>query len=166
MKGNRMWSKMPLACLALGFWVSSAGFWAAAPARADEAADRSAIAERLRDWAAAFNRKDSAAVCDLFAADLVQTVPEVPEGSRDEVCKRLDALFARTDASFNYAVDIREIIVSGDLAVVRLFWTLTAQSGQKPADISREAGMDVFRREQDGKWRIIRFIAFTENGDT
>lgn len=165
MSGNRTWSNMPLACLALGLWVSTAGVWAGAPAHADEAADSSAIAERLRDWTTAFNRKDSAAVCELFAADLVQTVPEVRDGSRDDVCKRLDRLFARTDTSFSYELDIREIIVSGDLAVVRLFWTLTAQSGQKPADISREAGLDVFRREQDGKWRIIRFIAFTENGD-
>jgi ketosteroid isomerase-like protein len=48
---------------------------------------------------------------------------------------------------------------------LRQFWTFTAQSDQKPADISREAGFGVFRREQDGKWRIIRFIAFTENSD-
>lgn len=163
MIGAPFWRRLPLLSLASGLLFLASGLMVWTPVHADAATDRSAIEERLKDWAAAFNRKDSAAVCDLFASDLVQTVPGMLEGSRNDVCGRLDRLFAQTDKSFSYAVDIREIMVSGDIAVVRLFWTLTVRSGQGPADTSREAGIDVFRREQDGKWRIIRFIAFTEN---
>jgi hypothetical protein len=55
---------------------------------------------------------------------------------------------------------IHEILVSGDLAVVRLIWTLTAEkNGAK--DVTTEEGMDVFRRASDGQWSIARYIAFT-----
>jgi steroid delta-isomerase len=54
---------------------------------------------------------------------------------------------------------LREIIVERDLAVVRLTWTLFIT----PFNVtSVEPGMDVFRREADGKWRIIRYLAYEE----
>jgi hypothetical protein len=40
-------------------------------AHADSAADEAAINQRLQRWAAAFNAKESAGVCDLFAPDPV-----------------------------------------------------------------------------------------------
>jgi steroid delta-isomerase len=56
--------------------------------------------------------------------------------------------------------DIHEIVVSGDLAVVRLTWTLTTELAGKQ-DTTTEEGMDVFRRQPDGRWSIARFVAFT-----
>jgi ketosteroid isomerase-like protein len=56
---------------------------------------------------------------------------------------------------------IKEIIVSGDLAVVRLTWTLKVRSEGAPGDvISQDTGLDIFRRQLDGRWKIIRYIAF------
>src|SRR5208337_3901354 len=52
-----------------------------------------------------------------------------------------------------YAPDIEEIIVSGDLAVVRLVWNVSIRRGPTPA-ISKEPGLDVFRRQPDGRWAI------------
>jgi steroid delta-isomerase len=51
-------------------------------------------------------------------------------------------------------------MLSGDLAVVRLAWTLTAQANGKQ-DMTSEEGIDIFRRQPDGRWSIARFIAFT-----
>ncbi len=53
-----------------------------------------------------------------------------------------------------------EIIVSGDIAVVRLTWTLTARVGSV-TDTTREPAIDIFRRQPDGEWSIAQFIAFT-----
>jgi ketosteroid isomerase-like protein len=51
------------------------------------------------------------------------------------------------------------VIVDRDMAIVRLTWTLTVT----PGDImSIEPGLDVFRREADGRWRIIRYMAYEE----
>ena len=70
-------------------------------------------------------------------------------------------VLGRTDILLHYAMpDIHEIIVSGDIAVVRLTWTLTTQAGGA-RDTTTEAGMDIFRRQPDGRWSIARFVAFT-----
>jgi ketosteroid isomerase-like protein len=70
-------------------------------------------------------------------------------------------LQARTDIRLRYAnPDIHEILLAGDVAVVRLTWTLTTEvDGRR--DTTTEEGMDIFRRQPDGRWSIARFIAFT-----
>jgi steroid delta-isomerase len=134
---------------------------AATPARADVDSDTAAITNRLQRWTEAFNARDAAGVCDLFAPDLISTVPEAPDGRRDALCGRLKAVLAKPELHLHYdSPDLREIIVSGDIAIVRLFWTLTAQKGGK-SSVSTEAGMDIFKRQPDGKWSIARFISFS-----
>lgn len=134
---------------------------AAPPAHADAASDRAAITDRLLQWTASFNARDGAGICDLFAPDLVSTVPGALDGGRAALCARLDALLAKPELQLHYDnPDIKEIIVSGDIAVVRLFWTLTTRKGAD-RDVTTEAGMDVFQRQPDGKWSIARFLSFT-----
>jgi len=129
-------------------------------AHADSAADEAAINQRLQRWTAAFNARDSAGVCDLFAPDLVYSIVEAEQGSRKALCANLDKLFARSDLQLRYAnPDVHEIIVEGNLAVVRLTWTLTTQVNGA-TDTTTEEGMDIFRRQPDGRWSIARFIAF------
>jgi len=132
-----------------------------APAHADDVADRAAITQRLQRWTAAFNTKDAVGVCDLFAPDLLYSIPEMVRGTQQTMCGNLAGLLAKTDVQVSYKnPDIHEIIVSGDVAVVRLTWTLTAEAnGTK--DTTTEEGMDVFRRQPDGRWSIARFVAFT-----
>ena len=64
--------------------------------------------------------------------------------------------------SYQYSLVIKEIIVAGDLAVVRLVWTLKVQTQGLSALKSRsdEPGMDIFRRQPDGSWKISRYIAY------
>jgi steroid delta-isomerase len=74
---------------------------------------------------------------------------------------------------FSYALSIKDIQVWGDTAVVRLDWTLTVRprdggrggGGAGRADggaesVTREPGLDVFRRGPDGRWRIVRYMAY------
>jgi steroid delta-isomerase len=138
-----------------------AGVGATTAACADMSSDKAAITERLEHWTAAFNARDAAGVCDLFSPELIYTIPEVRNGNREELCTRLGALLAKTGLQLRYETpDIREIIISGNIAVVRLFWTLTARKGTDH-DTSTEAGMDIFKRQPDGKWFIVRFISFS-----
>ena len=54
-------------------------------------------------------------------------------------------------------------LISGDIAVVRLVWTLRVSSeGKTDAIVSKEPGLDVFRREPGGDWKIIRYIAYDD----
>jgi ketosteroid isomerase-like protein len=145
-------------CMIAALALFGASAEAAGP---DDKADKAAIGERLHRWTAAFNAKDLAAVCGLFASDLSYVADDVENGSRDRLCANLRALLARPGLTLRYDKPaIHEILVSGDLAVVRLTWTLTAErNGAR--DVTTEQGMDVFRRAPDGMWSIARFIAFS-----
>jgi steroid delta-isomerase len=137
-----------------------------APAHADEAADRAAITQRLQRWTADFNAKDPVGVCDLFAPDLAYSIPEMVRGTQQTMCGNLARLLARTDIRVSYRnPDIHEILVSGDVAVVRLTWTLTTEANGA-RDTTTEEGMDIFRRQPDGRWSIARFVAFTTRANT
>jgi len=57
-----------------------------APALADPAADRAAIVQRFERWTEAFNAKDAAGSCDLFAPDLLYSFPGMLRGTRETMC--------------------------------------------------------------------------------
>lgn len=61
----------------------------------------------------------------------------------------------------HYDLKIKEILVSGNLAIVRLTWrsTVTMNGKQQSND---ETGLDVFGRQPDGSWKISRYIAYPE----
>ncbi len=129
---------------------------------ADADADKAAITARLQQWTTAFNARDAAGICDLFAPDLVSTVPESLAGSRDALCSRLDALLAKPGLGLHYDnPDIREIIVSGDLAVRPVILDADGAERGPRQDTTTEAGMDIFKRQPDGVWSIARFISFS-----
>jgi steroid delta-isomerase len=137
--------------------VLSVGAAAQTPAAAAETAIRNALAQ----WTADFNAREAARICDLFAPDLVYDYRGFPERGHADLCALLRRSLADRTKQFTYALDIREIIVSGDLAVVRLVWTLTTTlpGAAKPVE-SKEPGLDVFRRQPDGSWKIVRYIAY------
>jgi steroid delta-isomerase len=143
--------------LVVGQLLSTAAFGATM-------SDEAAIRGRLTAWTTAFNQRQGDQVCDLFADDVISMVRGAPNGDKASICKQLRDALGRPDPKLSYANDIQEVLVSGDLAVVRLTWTLTSESAGK-TEVSTEKGMDVFRRGPDGVWRIARFIAFTTGKD-
>ncbi len=100
-------------------------------------------------------------ICDLFAPDLVYDYRGFPEPGHADLCALLRRSLVGPTRQFTYALDIREIMVSGDLAVVRLVWTLrtTLLGAATPAE-TKEPDLDVFRRQPDGRWKIARYIAY------
>ena len=126
-------------------------------------ADRAetAIREALAKWTADFNARDAARICDLFAPDLVYDYRGFPERNYEALCGLLRRSLTDKSKQFAYALEIKEILVSGDVAVVRLVWTLrTMLPGAAAAVESKEPGLDVFRRQPDGSWKIVRYIAY------
>ncbi len=127
-----------------------------AAALADDAGD---IRARLLEWTDDFNAGRIEPVCDLFSKELISTVRG--QGDRDYAtrCDILTKSINDPARDFHYEVDIHEVMVSGDLAVVRLTWTLF----MTPLNVTVvEPGMDVFRKEADGQWRIVRYLSYEE----
>lgn len=137
----------------------------AAAAQANDPVDDTAIRKALTDWTEAFNAGDAGQVCDLFAPDLVASFRGAPERGFTELCGQLRRSLTDPDRIYSYNLDLKEILISGDLAAVRLEWTLDVgdRSGA-PVQTFHEPGLDVFRRQPDGNWKIARFLAFDVNG--
>ncbi len=132
------------------------------PAVAADAA-RADIKGALVQWKEDFNAGRAGKVCDLFARDLRADFRGQPERGFDALCGLLRRSLADRARAYSYALAIKEIQVWGDTAVVRLTWTLTVRprAGGR-ATTSVEPGLDVFRRQRDGHWRIVRYLAYAQ----
>jgi uncharacterized protein (TIGR02246 family) len=145
-----------LACCGV-YWISARSTVSAQSAVGAETAVRDALLK----WTIDFNTRNTSRICDLFAPDLVYDYRGFPERGYDALCGLLHRSLNDRTKKFTYFLDIKEIIVAGDLAIVRLVWTLNVTSPDtSEAKGSIEPGLDVFRRQPDGSWRIIRYIAY------
>jgi steroid delta-isomerase len=121
------------------------------------------IRAALSQWMADFNSRNASRICDLFARDLRYDYRGFPERDYDALCGLLRRSLADSTRTFEYALAVKEIIVSGDVAAVRLEWRLSATTpGSATPTVTREPGLDVFRKQSDGSWKIVRYIAYEE----
>src|ERR1700743_1303000 len=101
---------------------------------AKTAADNPAaiIRTALEQWRDDFNARRATHICDLFAPDLRYDFQGLAEQTYPLLCDRLHRAPANTARSIQYGLTIKEIIVSGRLAVVRLTWisTTTNEGGK------------------------------------
>jgi steroid delta-isomerase len=150
---NRMVAGLTAALMVAGVCAAQA---AAQPADAE-----SAIRAALTKWAADFNAGRSQTVCDLFSRDLRYDYRGHPERNYRDICDLLQRSLSDRTKRYAYTLAIKEILVSGELAVVRLVWTLTVTRPDGSGEtVTQEPGMDVFRKQPDGAWKIIRYIAY------
>ncbi len=134
----------------------------AAPAAAQgDSPAQAAIRAALTQWMADFNAGRADKVCALFAPDLIAVYRGQPDRGYDALCDLLKRSLNDRSKTYTYDLAIKEILVEGDLAVVRLTWTLTVKAKEPPSEVtSSEPGMDIFRRQADGGWKIFRYIAY------
>jgi len=100
-------------------------------------------------------------VCELFAPDLIAQYRGQPERDYTALCDLLKRSLSDRTRTYTYSLVVKEIVVADDLAVVRLVWTLTIKRKDSGGEMtSDEPGMDVFRRQPDGSWKISRYIAY------
>ncbi len=142
------------------YWVLMLALCGALHGTAALASDEADIRSRLEQWTADFNAGNKQASCELFSKSLISDFRGQGEADYAKRCALIIKALDDPARTFKYSLAIKEIITEGDLAIVRLTWTLTIS----PGDIkSVEPGLDVFRRESDGRWRIIRYIAYEED---
>lgn len=145
-----------------GAALAWAALFAPAVAASDETS-RAEIAATLKQWKADFNAGRADAVCDLFARDLRADFRGQPERGYDALCDLLQGSLADRERAYSYELEIRDILVEGDVASVLLTWTLTVRQRDTGREASSvEPGLDVFRKEDDGRWRIARYLAYEQ----
>ncbi len=124
------------------------------PTPRSPADDEAGIRATLDAFPVAIAAKDAPTACGLFTTDAILVYQGEADRTRAEFCAQLRSQFANPALTIAYdPPDIQEILVSGDLASVRLIWTGTASQSLAVESI-REQGLDVMRRDADGVWRI------------
>lgn len=129
-----------------------------------DAKSRQEILNLLQKWPQDFNAKNIEATCGLFAPDLIASYPETADKNYQEMCRFLKAALTDSNKIFTYeAPNIEQIIIRGDIAVVRLIWQLKiSYKNQLNTELIKEKGLDVFKRQKDGSWKIAISYAFPE----
>jgi steroid delta-isomerase len=128
-----------------------------------EADPETAIRGALEQWRQDFNARKADHICDLFATELLYDFQGLPEQNYTLLCDRLHKALASETPNITYGLRIKEVIVSGELAIVRLTWISTVTAADGTRDTDDEQGLDVFARQTDGSWRIIRYIAYPDH---
>ena len=119
------------------------------------------IRAELEAWTQAFNARQADKTCGIFSEDLRYKFAEIPDRGYNDICTALHRSLGDETHRSHYTLDLREILVHGDIAVVRLIWTLDEKKGSNATVRSLEPGMDIFQRQKDGTWKIIRYLAYT-----
>jgi ketosteroid isomerase-like protein len=120
------------------------------------------IRAELDAWTQAFNAREVDKICGIFSEDLRYKFGEVPDRGYNDVCTALRRSLGDATHRSHYTLDLREILVYGGIAVVRLIWTLDeSKEGSSVTVRSLEPGMDIFQHQKDGRWKIIRYLAYT-----
>ena len=133
------------------------------PALAASGEDGTAVIRaELEAWTQAFNARQADKTCGIFSEDLRYKFGEIPDRGYNDICTALRRSLGDETHRSHYTLDLREILVYGDIAVVRLIWTLDeSKQGSSVTVRSLEPGMDIFQRQKDGSWKIIRYLAYT-----
>jgi steroid delta-isomerase len=158
---------MPAPASLLGAVAGAAALLALACTGAAAAGTEAAEAEirqALATWTERFNARDAGRICDLFAPDLRYDYRGFPERDYEAICSNLKRSLSDPAKQYTYMLDIKEILVFGDAAAVRLVWTLKVRAkGAAEESVSQEPGLDLFGRQPDGSWRIVRYLAYEDS---
>jgi len=152
--------RMPAWRRLLSLAAASVALACSAAAQTDSRA-QAAIRAALTQWMGAFNAGDAEKACALFAPDLIAQVRGQHERGYAAQCDLLKRSLSDATRTYSYTLDIKEILVAGELAVVRLTWTLKVRLKDTGNEATTdEYGLDVFRRQDGGSWKIARYMSY------
>jgi ketosteroid isomerase-like protein len=123
--------------------------------------DVAILREKIRKSGEAFNNVDSDAIIAPYARDVVLSYPGVPDMGYETLAKAYAGLRDRKDVVEKTSPTIEEILVSGDLGIIRVMWNTSTTEVATGRQSSRQMkDLQVWRREKDGTWMFIRGMHF------
>ena len=125
----------------------------AAAGQSDDEKEIRALADR---WTAAYVAGDKAGVLDVYTSDAWIMPNERPHlQGHDAIGARLDALIG--GPKFQIDIDIQEIRIVGDFAWAVAHYVITVlDEAGAAAEEEFGTGVTIYRRDGDGRWRILR----------
>jgi ketosteroid isomerase-like protein len=121
------------------------------------------IRQSLADWMEATNHRRYDRANEVWAPGVVGWFPEAPAFSMDEAYRVAGVAKGSEKPYGTYELTIDEILVGGELAVVRDVWRETIHFPGTDATAARPIkSFEVWKPQPDGKWRITRWISAPE----
>src|ERR1700736_6292815 len=113
---------------------------AAEPREAPEATIRAV----LQKWTADFNAGNAEEVCNLFSPELRYDFRGQSERNYKDICSLLHHSLEDGTKKYAYTLQIKEILVWDELAVVRLVWTLSRTASENTAPVPFESAYAIW----------------------
>ena len=125
--------------------------------------DSVAVHQAVLRGGAALNERNADAIIALYARDLVLSYPGEPDMGYEAFARAMREMTGADTTRLRLTTQgsVDEVMVSGDLAVVRVVWTTMTVSRAR-GDSSevratrRMKDLQVWRRDPDGAWRFAR----------
>jgi ketosteroid isomerase-like protein len=124
--------------------------------------DKIVFEELFNRWTEAFNHQDLDGSCALFAKSVKAKYRGVSEKDYTAICNGFAKVFNEKDKSYSYSFDLHDIYWNGNLAVARITWYLQIKENGRNKSIIQDEGMDVLEKNEQGEWKIVNYLAFSE----
>ncbi len=123
------------------------------------ASDHEEFDQLFSRWTTAFNHKNLAVTCALFANNVSANYRGVPRKNYTSICAGFKKIFHDPRRQYHYQYRLHQVYRSQDLAAVRITWYLKMlEKGKKLVQVQDE-GIDVLQRKQ-GQWQIVNYLAY------
>lgn len=126
---------------------------------AEEDAFHSTFEKIFSDWTAAFNRKDVAKSCALFAKSVVANYQGVPPKNYNSICAGFKKIF-QSPLRYQYSFKLHQVYLEENLAAVRVTWFLRVYEKGRLKSITQDEGIDIFQKNKAGQWQIVNYLSY------
>ena len=125
--------------------------------------DIETIKQAVIQTGVAFNERNPDGILAHYAPDILVSYPNVADTDYAGFAEAFSGLRNRPPGLVSTKADIHEIIVSGDLAMVRVSWITTTKQADPAKEVTRRArDMQIWQRQTDGSWKFTRGLWFHE----
>jgi len=125
----------------------------------DETRIKAAVEDRYQEWLAAANKKDAAAMANLYDENAVLLPKsEEPVLGRAAIGEYYQKLFANPNfVPFTLKLDWNSFHLAGDVAIATALFEGDATRNEKPIHF-RGKNLLVWKKQADNSWKIFRYM--------
>lgn len=122
--------------------------------------DTSTFETIFKHWTNAFNHRELAPACALFAKNITADYQGQPQKNYASICAGFKKIFNESDKRYTYYYKLHRIYHRDQLAVARITWYLTVTKNGKVIEKTQDEGIDVFQKTKGGQWQIVEYLSY------
>ena len=129
----------------------------------NEQKDKEAILNAISKISDYYNRNQHDSALQFYSKDIKVSFPDEPDMDYNGFLAAYRAMKQRSGVTVHTRDSVEEVIVDGDLAIVRFSWLTRFKNNSTGAERSwRARDFTVWRKESDGQWRFYRGMWFRD----